>query len=139
MYYIRFSQKIELDLYSIYISNTTTTTTMNIENDKLYKSLMQEIEDEWYAWKDNNMWGRDDEDIEDILEDFRMDTANQENSIEEFDIEFENMEHLMLYQRWCSNTMDELGVEDQKVLYDMRTLKQQVLYWVCYDFCPHCL
>ena len=112
---------------------------LHIEHDKLFKSLMQEIWDEWYAWKDNNMWGRDDEDIEDIVEDFRMDTGNQENSVEDFNIEFENMEHLMLYQRWCSNNMDGFGVEDQKVLLDMTTLKQQVLYWVCYAFYPDCL
>ena len=120
-------------------SNNNKCELLHIEHDKLFKSLMVEIWDEWYAWKDNNMWEHEDQDIEDVVEDFRMDTANQENSEEEFNIEFENMEHLMLYQRWCSNNMDGLGVDYQKELCDMTTLKKQVLYWVCDAFYPDCL
>ena len=111
---------------------------MNMENDKLYKNIMEQIEDEWCVWKQHLLDVGDLCELDCELDDFKMENGNCDYSYEQFNIEFENMEQLMIYQKWCSYKMEDYGMEDmaeqQKVLFDMTTLKMQVLYWVMSDF-----
>jgi hypothetical protein len=107
-----------------------------IENDHLYKEVMERIEDEWNTEKLVNprkhiLIGK-----HEYIDGFKHEQANQENSGEDYRIEFDNIKQLMLYQKWCYLSVNtNFGTCENNIsLFDMRNLKNQVIYWIMNDF-----
>jgi len=96
---------------------------------------MERIEDEWNTEKLVNprkhiLIGK-----HEYIDEFKHEQANQENSGEDYCIEFDNNKQLMLYQKWCYLTVyDNYGTCESIDLFNMRTLKNQVIYWIMNDF-----
>tara|TARA_R110001592_G_scaffold4199_1_gene23584 strand:+ start:169 stop:591 length:423 start_codon:yes stop_codon:yes gene_type:complete len=107
-----------------------------IYNDNLYKEVMERIEDEWITHKANTMEKPTADEMCEFINEFRNEQANQENSGEDYCIEFDNNKQLMLYQKWCYlNVFDNFGTCENNIdLFNMRTLKNQVIYWIMEEF-----
>jgi hypothetical protein len=107
-----------------------------IENDHLYKEVMERIDDEWETEKLLNP--RKHLLISNLkyIDNFKNEQSNQKNSGELYRIEFDNIKQLMLYQKWCYlSVIENFGTcENNMYLFDMRELKNQVLYWIMKDF-----
>ena len=128
------------------IDNTTTKMNSNnnqemkmcrneIENDNLYKEVMEQIESEWIDHKANVIDNPTADEMCDFINEFR-EQANQENGGEDYCIEFDNNKQLMLYQKWCYlSIIENIGTCENTIdLFNMRTLKNQVIYWIMEDF-----
>jgi hypothetical protein len=107
-----------------------------IENDNLYKEVMEQIEDEWITYKANCIYKPTNDDMYEFIAEFKHEQANQENSGEDYCIEFDNNKQLLLYQKWCYlSVFENFGdCENNISLFDMKTLKNQVIYWIMNDF-----
>jgi hypothetical protein len=107
-----------------------------IENDHLYKEVMERIDDEWETEKLLNPRKHLLICNIEYIDRFKNEQSNQENSGELYHIEFDNIKQLMLYQKWCYlSVIENFGTcENNMSLFDMRELKNQVIYWIMKDF-----
>ena len=120
-----------------YTNNQLNMCRKEIENDHLYKEVMERIEDEWNTHKANTMEKPTIDEMPEYIAEFKHEQANQENSGEDYCIEFDNIKQLMLYQKWCylsvNENYDECVLMNDD-LFNMKTLKNQVIYWIMEDF-----